>query len=56
MRRQLQIVFEMNIKFMFIIGQNEVANGQVKLKIIEEKRELTIPYGEIIGALKENLI
>lgn len=47
MRQQLDYVFNKKIKFMIVIGENEIVNDTVNLKYIEEEKQITIPRQDI---------
>lgn len=52
MRPQLDYVLRSNIKYMIIIGENEVALGTVNLKYIKENRQISIKREELLSYIK----
>ena len=48
MKQQLDYVLNKQITYMLIIGENEIKNNTIKLKIIEEHKEIIIQRNEIL--------
>jgi len=54
MRKQFDYVFQNNIPYMIVIGNEEIKNKKIKIKIINKKEELTFDREEGIKYLIEN--
>lgn len=55
MRLQFKHVFDKNIPYMIIVGDNEITNNVVKFKNILISDEITVPRNNIITFLKSKL-
>ncbi|QKF93746.1 histidyl-tRNA synthetase [Fadolivirus algeromassiliense] len=49
MRQQFDYVFDNKIPYMVVIGGDEIKNGMVKLKFIEEHKEISIKREDILN-------
>ena len=55
MLNQLQYCEEESIPLALVIGDSELQQGVVKLRIVETRQEINIPRDELIKELKSRL-
>ena len=55
MLSQLQYCEEHGIPFALIIGESELANGVVKLRVVETREEIEVKRGELVETIKAKI-
>jgi histidyl-tRNA synthetase len=55
MASQLETVFEKNIKYMVVIGENEIKKNTLSVKDIKQKIQKELPYQEALNFISTNL-
>ena len=55
MLSQLQYCEEHGIPFALIIGESELANGIVKLRVVETREEIEVKRADLVDTIKAKL-
>lgn len=56
MQKQLTHALETGIPLMVIFGEDELAAGQVKLKLLSDHAEMTVPQDELVQRIRDMLL
>jgi len=54
-KKQMQRAFDAEIPMILWVGENELASGKVKLKVLYKNTELEIPVEGLEGELKKHI-